>query len=53
MKIKKSKKLKIIKETPEERKKRASSGVQFRATVFDDKRRKLQDKAHKMSSEDY
>jgi len=36
--------LKCTKETPEARKKRASSGVKFRAAVFEDKRRKLRDK---------
>ena len=36
-----------IKETPEARKKRVSSGVKFRATVFQDKRLKLRDKAYK------
>jgi len=35
---------KYTKETPEARKKRVSSGVKFRATVFEDKRRKLRDK---------
>ena len=37
--------LTITKETPEARKKRVSSGVKFRAAVFEDKRRKLLDKA--------
>jgi len=36
--------LKYTKETPEARKKRASSGVKFRAAVFEDKRRKLRDR---------
>jgi len=36
--------LKYTKETPEARKKRISSGVKFRAAVFEDKRRKLLDK---------
>ena len=33
------------KETPEARKKRVSSGVRFRAAIFEDKRHKLKDKA--------
>ena len=41
MKKKKSSLLKLTKETPEARKKRASGGVKFRAAVFEDKRRKL------------
>jgi len=45
MKRKKTVKLKITKETPEARYKRVSSGVKFRAVVFEDKRRKLQKKA--------
>jgi len=45
MKNKKSKTPKYVKETPEARKKRATSGVKFRAAVFEDKRRKLRDKA--------
>jgi len=40
-----SQKPKYAKETPEARKKRVSSGVKFRAVVFEDKRRKLLDKA--------
>jgi len=44
MKKKKSPLLKYVKETPEARKKRVSSGVSFRSTIFKDKRRKLQDK---------
>ena len=44
MKKKKSKLLKVTKESPEARKKRVSSGVKFRAAVFEDKRKKLQDK---------
>ena len=44
MKKKKLSILKYTKETPEARKKRATSGVRFRLTVFEDKRRKLQDK---------
>jgi len=44
MKNKKSSKIKYAKETPEARKKRASSGVRFRAAMFEDKRRKLREK---------
>ena len=40
MKKKKSPLLKLTKETPEARKKRASCGVKFRATVIENKRRK-------------
>ena len=45
MKKSKSPLLKITKETPEARKKRVSSGVVFRAVVFEDKRKRLQEKA--------
>jgi len=45
MKKKKPTILKYTKETPEARKKRVASGVKFRAAVFEDKRRKLRDKA--------
>ena len=45
MKKSKRNKPKYAKETPDARKKRASSGVKFRAVVFEDKRRKLSDKA--------
>ena len=45
MKDKKSQKLKYVKETPEARKNRVSSGVKFRPVVFEDKRHKLRDKA--------
>jgi hypothetical protein len=45
MKKKKSPKIKYTKESPEARKKRVSSGVKFRATVFQDKRRKLRERA--------
>ena len=38
-------KMESTKETPEARKKRVSSGVRFRAVIFEDKRRKLRDKA--------
>jgi len=44
MKKKKPTQIKYTKETPESRKKRASSGVRFRTAVFEDKRRKLLDK---------
>ena len=44
MKKNKSSKIEYTKETPEARKKRVSSGVGFRAAVFEDKRRKLQEK---------
>jgi len=44
MKKKKPSILKYTKETPEARKNRTSSGVKFRSTVFEDKRRKLRDK---------
>ena len=44
MKKKKSNLLKIIKESPAIRKKRVTSGVKFRAAVFEDKRKKLRDK---------
>ena len=44
MKKKKSEFIKLTKETPEARKKRVSSGVFFRAAVFADKKKKLQDK---------
>lgn len=40
MKKKKSKLLKITKETPEARKKRVSSGVKFRTAVFENKKRR-------------
>ena len=51
MKKRKSPKLKYTKETQEERKKRVSSGIKLRSSIFADKRRKLQDKAHKMDDE--
>ena len=44
MKKKKSKQFKIAKESPVARKKRVASGVKFRASVFEDKRKKLRDK---------
>jgi len=47
MKKKVSSKLKYIKETPEARYRRVSSGVKFRAVVFEDKRRKLRESAAK------
>ena len=45
MRKKKSPLIKLTKETPDARKKRVSSGVKFRAAVFEDKRRQLQDKS--------
>ena len=45
MKTRKPTKIKYIKETPEARKKRASTGVKFRAVTFNDKRQKLRNKA--------
>jgi len=47
MKKKKTAIPKYAKESPEARKKRVASGVKFRAAVFEDKRRKLRDKAKK------
>jgi len=44
MKKKKSPLLKLTKETPKIRKERVSSGVKFRATIFEDKKRKLLNK---------
>jgi len=44
VKKKKVGKLKLSKETKEERKKRVSSGIHFRTAVFDDKRRKKQER---------
>ena len=44
MKKKKSELLKIPKESPVARKKRVTSGVKFRAAVFEDKRQKLRNK---------
>ena len=41
MKKKKSILLKFIKETPENRKKRVSSGIKFREAVIEDKKRKV------------
>ena len=52
MKKKKSDLIDIIKETPEARKKRVSSGAKFRATVFESKKRKLQEKSIKSDYED-
>jgi len=43
MRKKKSKLINLGKETPESRKKRVSSGVKFRAVIFENKKRKLQD----------
>jgi len=42
--VKKTPKIKLSKETQEERRKRVSSGINFRSSVFDDKRRKKQEK---------
>ena len=44
MKNKKSPLIKFAKESQKTRKKRVSSSVKFRAAVFADKRKKLQDK---------
>jgi len=41
---KNTQKIKLSKETQEERKQRMSSGIRFRSSVFDDKRRKKQEK---------
>lgn len=40
MKNRKSKLLMLTKETPEERKKRVSSGVKYRTAVFENKKRR-------------
>ena len=39
--------VKLTRETPEARKERASSGVKFRATVFENKKRKQREKYEK------
>lgn len=52
MKKKKSPLLKITKETPEARKNRVSSGVKFRAAVFEDKKHKQRTKNKKFSYEE-
>jgi hypothetical protein len=44
MKKKKSPLLSLTKETPKAHKKRVSSGIQFRAAVFANKKKRLQDK---------
>ena len=44
MKKKKSPLLRLTKETPEDRKKRVSSGIHFRAAVFENKKRRLQER---------
>jgi len=44
MKKKKAKLLRLTKETPEARKLRVSSGVKYRAVVFENKKKKLLDK---------
>ena len=41
---KKSPLVKLAKETPKVRKERVSSGVKFRATIFENKKKKAQDK---------
>jgi hypothetical protein len=46
MKKKKPSLLRIIKETPETRKKRVSSGISFRAAVFENKKKKLRVKQY-------
>jgi hypothetical protein len=43
MKKKKSPLLNLTKETPKARKKRVSSGIQFRTAVFENKKKRLQD----------
>jgi hypothetical protein len=45
MKKQKLKSLNCVKESPAARKKRAASGVKFRAAVFESRRRKLREKA--------
>ncbi len=40
MKNKKAKLLMLTKETPEERRKRVSSGIKYRGTVFESKKKK-------------
>jgi len=52
MKKKKSPITKYTKETPETRKNRVSSGVKFRAAVFEDKKRKQQDKLNPSEQDD-
>lgn len=52
MKKKKSKLINITKETPEDRKKRVSSGVKFRTAVFMDKKRKQQADRKRIDFED-
>ena len=44
MKKKKSPLVKLTKESPKARKERVSSGIKFRAAVFEDKKKKAQDK---------
>ena len=43
--------LRLTKETPEARKKRVSSGVKCRASVFIDKRKRLLDKYYNQKEE--
>lgn len=52
MRKKKSPLIKLTKETPEARKKRVSSGVRFRAAVFENKKRKLRQKDKKINYEE-
>ena len=44
MKNKKPRLTELTKETPKARKERVSSGVKFRAAVFENKKKKIQDK---------
>ena len=44
MKKKKSPLIKLTKESPKARKERVSSGIKFRAAVFEDKKKKAKDK---------
>ena len=46
MKKKKLPILKFTKETPEARKHRISSGVKFRAVIFENKKRRIKNKSH-------
>jgi hypothetical protein len=48
MKKKKSSLINLTKETPETRKKRVSSGISFRAAVFDNKKKKLREKQYEL-----
>ena len=51
MKKKKSRLLKLIKETPGSRKERLSSGFRFRASVFKDKKKESLRKASQKSND--